>query len=116
MAGENPAQSAALCLKDGKMFGLQLNDSHGAADDGLLVGSIHLAETIELAYYLLRENYAGTFYFDTDPVRENPIRECEMNIERMKHILAKAEKLVTFSPTGDALASSQLLWEASVGS
>jgi xylose isomerase len=116
MAGENPAQSAALCLKDGKMFGLQLNDSHGAADDGLLVGSIHLPETLELAYYLLRENYNGTYYFDTDPVRENPVRECEVNIERMKHILAKAEKLVNFTPTGDALNSSQLLWEASVGS
>lgn len=115
MAGENPAQSAALCLKDGNMFGLQLNDSHGAADDGLLVGSIHLPETIELAYYLIRENYTGTYYFDTDPVRENPIRECEMNIERMNHILDKAEKLAKFSPTGDALASSELLWELAVG-
>lgn len=115
MAGENPAQSAALCLKDGKMFGLQLNDSHGAADDGLLVGSIHLPETIELAYYLLREGYDGTYYFDTDPVRENPIQECEMNIVRMNHILDKAQKLITFEPTGDALKSSQLLWELAVG-
>lgn len=115
MAGENPAQSAALCLKDGKMFGLQLNDSHGAADDGLLVGSIHLSETIELAYYLLREGYEGTYYFDTDPVRENPIQECEMNIVRMNHILDKAQKLITFEPSGNALASSQLLWELAVG-
>ncbi|MEN9687632.1 MAG: hypothetical protein RL381_644 [Actinomycetota bacterium] len=115
MAGENPAQSAALCLKDKKMFGLQLNDSHGAADDGLLVGSIHLPETIELAYYLIREGYEGTYYFDTDPVRENPIRECEMNIERMNHILDKAEKLAKFTPSGDALASSELLWELAVG-
>lgn len=116
MAGENPAQSAALCLQDGRLFGLQLNDSHGTADDGLLVGSIHLPQTIELAYYLLREDYQGTYYFDTDPVREDPIRECEMNIVRMKHILAEAEKLVSFLPIGDALASSQLLWEACVGS
>jgi sugar phosphate isomerase/epimerase len=115
MAGENPAQSAALCLKDGKMFGLQLNDSHGAADDGLLVGSIHLPETIELAYYLVRENYKGTFYFDTDPVREDPVRECEMNIERMNHILDKAEKLAKFQPNGDALESSEMLWGASIG-
>lgn len=97
------------------MFGLQLNDSHGAADDGLLVGSIHLPETIELAYYLVRENYEGTFYFDTDPVRENPVRECEMNIERMNHILDKAEKLAKFQPNGDALESSALLWGASIG-
>ena len=97
------------------MFGLQLNDSHGAADDGLLVGSIHLPETLELAYYLIREKYEGTFYFDTDPVRENPVRECAMNIERMNHILDRAEKFVDFQPSGDALASSELLWGASFG-
>ena len=113
MARENPAQSASMCLRDNRLFGLQLNDSHGLADDGLLVGSIHLAETVELAYYLLRDGYAGTFYFDTDPVRENPILECEMNISRMKAILGKAEELVSEYPelpNGDALFAADIWW------
>jgi xylose isomerase len=118
MARENPAQSAAMCLREQKLFGLQLNDSHGVADDGLVVASIHFAETLELVYYLLREGYEGTYYFDTDPVRENPVSECEMNIERMETIIGKARDLVRDNPdlpNGDALHSSSVLWSKVVG-
>jgi xylose isomerase len=114
MAGENPAQSAALCLREQKLFGLQLNDSHGAADDGLIVGTIHFSETLELCYYLVRENYPGTYYFDTDPVRENPVLECEMNIVRMKYFIDKATQMVKEDPklpSGDALKASAAWWD-----
>ena len=94
MAHENPAQSAAMALNDGRLFGLQMNDGFGAADDGLVVGALHPMETIELAYYLLKYGYKGTYYFDTDPVREEPIKECEMNIERMKHFIKIAQSLI----------------------
>lgn len=114
MAKENPAQSAALCLSENKLFGLQLNDSHGAADDGLLVGSIHVTETVEICYYLAKYGYKGTYYFDTDPVREDPIRECEMNIERMKHFINLGSSLAKKYPDiahGDALYSSEIIWK-----
>lgn len=118
MAGENPAQGIALALRDKKMFGLQLNDSHGAADDGLVVGSIHFNETLESVYYLVRDGYEGTYYFDTDPVRENPIRECEMNIERMKYFIKIATELATKYPnlpSGDALEASAIAWKYAIG-
>lgn len=113
MAHENPAQSAAMCLADGKLFGLQLNDSHGTADDGLIVGSIHVPETLELTYYLAKYGYKGTYYFDTDPVRENPVRECEINIERMRYFIERGQALVKSHPNlthGDALLSSEVIW------
>lgn len=115
MARENPAQSVALCLSENKLFGLQLNDSHGLADDGLIVGSIHVTETIELTYYLAKYGYKGTYYFDTDPVREDPIQECEMNIERMKHFIDIGKSLAQKYPditNGNALHSSEVLWKA----
>lgn len=118
MANENPAQSAAMVLQDKKLFALQLNDSHGHADDGLLVGTIHFAETLELAYYLARHGYEGTYYFDTDPVRENPIEECETNIARMKYFIETAQALVKAHPdlpNGDALNSSKIWWNQVVG-
>lgn len=118
MARENPGQSAAMALRDKKMFGLQLNDAHGAADDGLLIGSIHLPQTLELAYYLVREGYDGTLYFDTDPVREDPVRECELNIRRMTAIMAIAKKLVDAHPDlphGDALMSADTTWTMLLG-
>ena len=118
MANENPAQSAAMCLQDQKLFSLQLNDSHGQADDGLVVGTVHFTETLELAYYLARHGYEGTYYFDTDPVRENPIEECEMNIARMKYFIDTAIDLAKTNPNlpnGDALAASNIWWNKVTG-
>jgi len=118
MARENPAQSAALALRDGKLWGVQLNDSHGAADDGLVVASLHMPETLELIYYLIRYEYKGTFYFDTDPVRESPVAECEMNIRRIKHFIELAESMLLEKggePNGDALRGSELVWKKLIG-
>lgn len=118
MAHENPGQSAAMCLREGKLFGLQLNDAHGAADDGLLVGSIHLPQTLELVYYLRKYGYAGTLYFDTDPVREDPIAECAMNISRMKSLISIADTMLedrSVEKGDDALAISGSIWRHLVG-
>jgi xylose isomerase len=112
MAHENPAQSAAMALNDGRLFGLQMNDGFGAADDGLLVGALHPYETIELAYYLLKYGYEGTYYFDTDPVREEPIKECEMNIERMKNFINIAQSLIDDNlsiGSGDGLLVTEIV-------
>jgi sugar phosphate isomerase/epimerase len=116
MAHENPAQSIALCLTQGRLKGLQLNDGWGAADDGLALGSVNLVQTLEGAFYLLRDGYAGTYYFDTDPIRENPVRECETNIARTKEILAIAQALVDGGqlPNADAIAGGAVWGDALV--
>jgi xylose isomerase len=116
MAHENPAQSVAVCLAQGRLKGLQLNDGWGAADDGLAVGSVSLVQTLEAFFYLIRDGYAGTFYFDTDPIRENPVRECETNIARTKQLLAIAQRLVDGGhvPNADALAGGDAWWDALV--
>jgi xylose isomerase len=116
MAHENPAQSIAQCMAQGRLKGLQLNDGWGAADDGLATGSVSLVQTLEAFFYLVRDGYAGTFYFDTDPIRENPVRECEINISRTKQLLAVARRLVDGGqlPNADALAAGEAWWDALV--
>ena len=116
MAHENPAQSIAMCLAQGRLKGLQLNDGWGAADDGIALGSVNLVQTLEAFFYLQRDGYDGTFYFDTDPVRENPVRECEVNIARTKQLLATAQRLVDGGqlPNADALAGGAAWWDALV--
>lgn len=117
MAGENVAQSVALCLQAGKLKGLQLNDGYAKADDGLMVGSVHLVETLEAFFYLVRDGYAGTYYFDTDPIREEPHGECEMNIVRTTQLLKIAQRLVDDGvalPDADALAGGPRWWSALV--
>ncbi|GAA1883632.1 sugar phosphate isomerase/epimerase family protein [Lapillicoccus jejuensis] len=118
MARENPAQSVALCLAQGRLRGLQLNDGWGAADDGLVTGSVDLVQTLETFFYLLRDGYTGTFYFDTDPIREDPVRECATNIARTKQLLQIAGSLVEGGrlPDPDALSGGAVWWEALVRS
>jgi xylose isomerase len=116
MAHENPAQSVAVCLAEGRLKGVQLNDGWGAADDGLALGSVTLVQSLEALFYLVRDGYAGTYYFDTDPIRENPVRECEINIARTKDLLATAQRLVENGqvPNADALAGGDAWWDALV--
>ena len=116
MAHENPAQSIAVTQALGRLKGLQFNDGWGAADDGLALGSVSLVQTLEALFYLVRDGYAGTYYFDTDPIRENPVRECEINIARIKQLLAIAQCLVDTEqvPNADALTAGDAWWNALV--
>ena len=118
MAQENAAQSIALTLAQGRLRGLQLNDGYAKADDGLMVGSVHLVETLEAFFYLVRDGYAGTFYFDTDPIREDPAAECEENIRRTHRLLDLAEQLVAADalPNQDAVAAGAGWWNTLVAS
>lgn len=91
MVGEQPAAAAALALKEQRLFGIHLNDGYGRADDGLMVGSVHLWQTLELLAVLVDGGYAGTLYFDTFPQRENAAGECAANIGTIKRYLSALE-------------------------
>jgi xylose isomerase len=120
MAREQPAFAAALALREGRLFGVHLNDGYGVADDGLLVGSVHLWQTLELLATLRRYDYQGTIYFDTFPVREDPAGESAANVARVRALEAildrlDAERLATLQANHDALGVQALLDEAAWG-
>jgi xylose isomerase len=120
MAREQPALAAALALRDGRLFGVHLNDGYGTADDGLLVGSVHLWQTLELLATLRRYDYQGTIYFDTFPVREYPAGESAANIARVRALESildrlDLERLADLQARHDALAVQSLLGEAAWG-
>lgn len=81
MKKENPAYSLSLAAERGKLFGFHLNDGYGSHDDGLLIGSVNLIQTLEFIYYMKKYKYDGVIFFDTFPLRENPVRELELNIQ-----------------------------------
>mmetsp|Transcript_35819 Transcript_35819/g.115202 ORF Transcript_35819/g.115202 Transcript_35819/m.115202 type:complete len:319 (-) Transcript_35819:117-1073(-) len=117
MAGENPAQSAAMVGARGKLFGMQLNDGHTrlAAEDGLIFGSVHRSMALELMLWLRRTRFRGHLYFDTFPRNEDPIAEAELNIRTARALWAKAGRLeaagvqeLVLAPQ-DAIASLELL-------
>lgn len=120
MASEQPAMAAALALREGRLFGVHLNDGYGQADDGLLVGSVHPWQTLELLATLRRHDYRGTIYFDTFPVRENPAAESAANVARVRALEAMldridADRLAELQANHDALGVQALLHEAGFG-
>ncbi|MEZ5823916.1 MAG: sugar phosphate isomerase/epimerase family protein, partial [Geminicoccaceae bacterium] len=106
-AGENPAMSAALVARRSKLMGLHLNDGYGRRDDGLMVGSVHGQQTIELLLQARRDGYDGAIYFDTFPDVSglDPVAECEANIETVRAMLTVVERLESDNRLGEALSA-----------
>jgi xylose isomerase len=104
-ANEQPAAAAALIARHSRLLGLHLNDGYAKRDDGLMVGAVHMAQTVELFRQIRRDNYRGALYFDTfpDATGLDPVRECEANIRTVRRMLAAIDRL----EASNALAAAQ---------
>lgn len=93
MKHENPAYGASMLGSRNKLFGVHLNDGYGLNDDGLMIGTSSLVKTFEFLYYVKLHNYDHAIYFDTFPVIEDPVAECEMNLKMITLINDKIERI-----------------------
>jgi xylose isomerase len=109
-AGEIPAQSAQLAGRYSRILGVHLNDGYGKRDDGLMVGSVHPMQTLELFVELDRQAYDGVIYFDTFPDHSglNPVAEAAANVVMTDRLRATAKRL----STDVALASATAVQDA----
>lgn len=122
-ADEMPAYAASLAARQGRLFGVHLNDGYGKRDDGLMVAQVHPIQTLELLHVLDQINYSRAIYFDTFPdfTAMDPVAECAANIatvERLRGIvklLRNDERLAAAIARQDAVASAGLLRAAMYG-
>lgn len=122
-AGEQPAMVAALVGKQSRLLGVHLNDAYSHRDDGLMVGAVHAAQTLELLWHLRRDGYPGPLYFDTFPDASglDPVAECEVNIATVNALLRAVERLEAGGALAEAMAAqdavavSRLVQEALYG-
>ncbi|MCY4463253.1 MAG: sugar phosphate isomerase/epimerase [Albidovulum sp.] len=118
--GEHPPASASLAARKSTILGVHLNDGYGKRDDGLMVGSVHLAATVEFMYQLLKIPYDGVIYFDTFPDASgvDPVLECESNIKATGQLISAARELLNSNALDNAMkrqdpvASRQMVHEA----
>ncbi|MEZ5669103.1 MAG: sugar phosphate isomerase/epimerase family protein [Alphaproteobacteria bacterium] len=105
-AGEQPAFAAAMAAHHARLYGLHLNDAYGARDDGMMVGSVHGLQTLELLFTMDRVGYDGAIYFDTFPDASglDPVEECRTNIMVTKRLLEMVETLRGRNDLAEALA------------
>ena len=104
-AEEQPAFAAALVARRSKLLGLHLNDAYAKRDDGLMVGAVHSAQTIELLRQIKRDGYSGALYFDTFPdiTGLDPVRECETNIRTVRRMIEIVDRLDQDNGLSDAI-------------
>lgn len=104
-AGEQPAYSAALAARHSRLLGVHLNDGYGGRDDGLMIGSVHTVQTVELLRQVRRDGYDGAIYFDTFPDTSglDPVAECATNIATVRGMLAVVDRLEADNRLVDAL-------------
>jgi xylose isomerase len=93
MKHENPAYGASILGGRKKLFGVHLNDGYGLNDDGLMIGTSSLIKTFEFLYYIKLHNYDHAIYFDTFPVIEDPVAECESNLKMIQRIDEKIDQI-----------------------
>jgi xylose isomerase len=116
-ADEMPAHAAYLVSRHSRILGVHLNDGYGKRDDGLIAGSVHPVQTLELLVELERAGYSGAIYFDTFPDHSglDPEDEARANIaivERLRTIaggLAKNGELAAAIARQDAAASQRIV-------
>jgi xylose isomerase len=94
-ADEMPAYAASLVARRSKLLGVHLNDGYGKRDDGLIAGSVHVIQTLELLHVLDRLGYRNAIYFDTfpDAVGLDPVAECGANIAAVEGMCRVLDRL-----------------------
>jgi xylose isomerase len=113
MKKESPAYCLALAADRGRLHGIHLNEGYGDHDDGLMIGAVNFLSTLEFIYYLRKYRYDGVVFFDTFPLREDPVAECRHNIQVVKAMDAFLERLgdervASLIEQGDAVAVQKL--------
>ena len=122
-AGEMPAHAAYLVQRHSRLLGIQLNDGYGKRDDGLMAGTVHPVQTVELLVAMRRCGYSRAIYFDTFPDTGglDPVAECRANIETIERLreiaatLAEDERLARAIARHDATESQRIVAEALYG-
>ena len=122
-AGEIPAQVAATVARKSRLLGVHLNDGYGKRDDGLMVGSVHPVQTVELFVELARAGYDGVIYFDTFPDHGglDPVAEAATNVvmtDRLRRVAARLVddlELAAAIARQDATASLRIVADALYG-
>ena len=105
-ADEIPAHAAYLISRHSQLLGVHLNDGYGKRDDGLMVGSVHPLQTVELLVELNRIGYDKTIYFDTFPDHSglDPVAEAAANIHMTELLRGVAASLSGHTKLAAAIA------------
>ena len=119
--GESPAEAARLIHSRGLLYGIDVNDNFRGWDDDLVVGSVHLTETLEFFYALRDCGWDCVWQLDQFPFREDSVEAAREGISTMRTIhraldLLDAAALREAQHRQDALAANRIVHRALLSS
>ena len=117
---ESPADAAQMILGRGRLYAIDVNDNFRGWDDDLVVGSVHLTETLELFYALRECGWDGVWQLDQFPFREDSVEAAREGISVMRTIhraldALDVEALRAAQDRQDALAAGKIARRALLG-
>jgi sugar phosphate isomerase/epimerase len=93
LAKENPAESVAKAMGEGKLFGVHLNDNYGSTDEDMLPLSVHNLETMEFLHGLRSLRYEGWVSFEFAARSEDPVEACAVSIRNFRRLERALDRL-----------------------
>lgn len=93
MALENPAESAVMAMREGRLFHLHLNDNYRDWDHDMLPGTVNLWDALELFYWLVAMDFDGWWGIDIYPYREDGHRALRRTIDTIHKFREIATRL-----------------------
>jgi xylose isomerase len=93
VAGEGPAEAAALLARAERLFQVHVNDNYRDWDHDLIVGSVTFVETLEFFYWLGRLGYEGYYILDIFPYREDGAKALQQGVDRVRYFIDAAQRL-----------------------
>ncbi|WP_149256838.1 sugar phosphate isomerase/epimerase [Actinomadura sp. K4S16] len=104
---ESPAEAAQMIMARDRLYAIDVNDNFRGWDDDMVVGSVHLVETLEFFHALTQADWQGVWQLDQFPFRENAVEAARAGIEMMRTIWRALQVLDT-----EALAEAQARQDA----
>lgn len=94
MAGESPAEAAAMALERGRLLHLHFNDNYRDWDHDMIPGTVNLWDTVELIYWLERMGFGGWWGIDIYPYREDGAAALRRTVESIYRFRDIARRLI----------------------
>lgn len=92
-AKEVPADALQMIARRGKLTSVEVNDNWREWDDDMVVGSVHLIETLEFFHTLRQIKWKGPILLDQFPFREDPVKAAKLSIRTIRALDAALDQL-----------------------
>ena len=92
-AKEAPADALSLVHEHGRLYTIEVNDNWREWDDDMMVGSVHLIETLEFFLEVRKIGWDEPILLDQFPFREDPVEAAKASIQTIRAIDRTLDRL-----------------------